>query len=576
MSEQLDALKRLEEEFPNPLKAAEPEEPSTFVDLTRATVQGLSFGFGEEIEAAVRAALDSDAEYADVVAEIRNQINDHRKRNPAVAFGAEIAGSVLPVVLAQFIPGLGQAAGAGRVAQIGAAISKSPVARAALTSGAQGTLYGAGVAEGGLGSRAKSAAQTGVLSAGLGAGLQKVAPHITAKAKSLIAKGIPVTPGQAVRGSNVIGDTLATLEEKTASTLPFIGDAIKHAFDRTRSAFNRASLNEALGPIGVRAPKGVEGRELMRFGQKQLAKAYDDVLAGMKLADQDPFYQGVLKVVENANKDIQDDILDRAERLIFARFDDAVGGVLRGDALKKVQSFLRKDLKRLRDAGFGDETAARKADAIEDILAVFSHQLAKENPKLARRLNNVDMAYGNFEIVRNASIRRKSTAGKFTPGDLLGAAFKGDPTSRGSQFSGGTARMQPLAETAQDVIGKTIADSGTAGRMEAVRLAQSILAGTGVGYSALGGVVDPTIGIPLIAGGAAAYSPAGVPIARGVARAAGAALKQAVPVGSARATQGDIPENVRQMLARALQRKTVRSQARPGSQYWYGQFRGGR
>lgn len=514
-------------------------------DYGRAAAQGLTFGFADEIEAGVRAALDSDADYADVVAEVRNQINDFRDRNPGAAFGVEIAGSVLPVIAAQFIPGLGQSATAGRIVQLASGISKikSPVAKAALISGGQGALYGAGTGEGGIAERAKSAAIAGSLSAVGGAGMQKVAPHITAKAKELLKRGVPLTPGQAVRGSGVIGTTLATLEEKAASTLPFVGDAIKGAFDRTRSAFNRASFDEALAPIAIRAPKAGEGRALIAFGEKQINKAYDDVLRNMKITEQMPLFDGVFKVVERANKDIRDDILDRAEKLIFDRFDDA-GGVLAGRALKEVQSRLRKDLTRLRRAGFSDETQARKADAIEDILAVFSHQLAKQNPKLAKRLNDVDKAYGNFEIVRNASIRRKLDE-TFTPGDLLAETARADPTKRKSQFSRGAARMQQGAQTAQDVIGRTIPDSGTAGRMEATKL----LTGGGMGF---GTWAEPTVGVPLIAGGASAYSPLGVKITRPAVGLAGTAMKQAVPVTSALIAQSDAPEDYRQRLARAL------------------------
>ena len=130
-------------------------------DYARATAQGLTFGFADEIEATVRAALDADADYADVVAEVRKQIDTFRENNPASAFGAEIAGSIVPMIAAQFIPGVGQAATAGRIGQLASKVKagvsgiKSPVAKAALTSGAQGTVYGAGVGECGLQNRFK-------------------------------------------------------------------------------------------------------------------------------------------------------------------------------------------------------------------------------------------------------------------------------------------------------------------------------------------------------------------------------------------------------------------------------------
>jgi hypothetical protein len=40
-------------------------------DFTRAAGQGISFGFGDEIEAFVTSALDSNASYADTLKEVR-------------------------------------------------------------------------------------------------------------------------------------------------------------------------------------------------------------------------------------------------------------------------------------------------------------------------------------------------------------------------------------------------------------------------------------------------------------------------------------------------------------------------
>ena len=49
---------------------------------------------------------------------------------------------------------------------------------------------------------------------------------------------------------------------------------------------------------------------------------------------------------------------------------------------------------------------------------MFSNELQKANPKQAAILNNIDKSYGKFEIVRNASLRRKVSE-DFTPGDLF-------------------------------------------------------------------------------------------------------------------------------------------------------------
>ena len=107
-----DRLKNLVETAPDTMGGA---SGSTTVDVTRAGAQGLTFGFADEIEAAVRAAFDSGKTYAEVVKDVRGQIDSFRQRNPAAAYGTEIAGAILPTIAAQFIPGVGQAATAGRI-----------------------------------------------------------------------------------------------------------------------------------------------------------------------------------------------------------------------------------------------------------------------------------------------------------------------------------------------------------------------------------------------------------------------------------------------------------------------------
>jgi len=533
----------------------EAEEDRGFFDIAkdygRAAAQGITFGFADELEAKVRSALDSDASYEDVVQLVRADINDFRQRNPGAAFGTEIAASILPMIAAQFVPGAGQAATAARATQIGRAAArvvpqalKGRVGRGAASAGAQGGVYGFGAGEEGLANRLRSAGVTAALSGGIGAGITKTAPYVTEQAKQLIRRGVPLTPGQAVRGSTMVGNTIAGMEEKLAGTLPIVGDAIKGAMERSLKGFNRVTFNEALAPIKFKAPKGKEGQELIKIGDDTISEAYDDVLSKMSLTNDRPLYEAVVRVSESANKDIRNRILDTADNLIFDRIDDA--GVLAGDALKSVQSELRKEIQNLRVEP--NAASRRMADALEDVSAIFNKELSDQNaPGLAKRLNDVDRAYGNFEIVRRASIRRPAKQGEYTTGDLLQEVKKADPTRRKSQFSSGAARLQKTAQAGQDIIGSRVGDSGTAARDQATRLA-ALLGAVGAGR------VDPTIGGTLGAASLLSYTPAGVPIARGALSSLGGASRRVVPGVSSQIEQARAPADARAMLARALAR----------------------
>jgi hypothetical protein len=516
---------------------------SGFADFARAGAQGLTFGFADEIEAAVRAAFDSGKSYAEVVKDVRGQIESFRQRNPAAAYGTEIAGAILPTIAAQFIPG-GQTAIAAtgtKIAQgvraMGGGKGLQRGAQVAAASGGQSALYGAGAAEGGLAERLPSAAASGAIGAVAGPVVDKVAPAITAGAADLIKRGVALTPGQAVGGSSLLGTALQRTEERVADTVPLLGDAVRGAFDRANAGFNRATVSEALGPIVKSIPKNLEGKDLIGYGQRVISNAYNSTLSKMKIENVMPLASEMDTITKDLTDDIAKDVQDRVSSYITKKFKN---GGMSGQDIKKAQTLLRRDILRLRREG--SDIGARKADALEDIKNVFSAELQKANPVQGPKLNQIDKAYGQFEIVRNAELRRKAGANAegFLPGDLLQAVAKGDPTKRQSQFTAGEARLQKFAQNAQEVMGNMTPNSGTAARLNATKMATGA-AGGGALTQADPFTIGATLASPL------AYSPVGVPIARNVVRSAGGLARAAVPVAAANTT-----EMSRQMLADIL------------------------
>ena len=498
----------------------------------RTFAQGLTFGFADEIEAFVRSAVNSNASYADTLKEVRNKINKFRQDNPVAAYGTEIAGAILPSIAAAFIPG-GQAVAASTVGKVGQAAKAlglgkkgQTIAKSAAVGAGGSGLYGFGAGQGGFENRAKNAGISAAIGAVANPAIQAVAPRITQSAKELlkpnklgIPQGVPLTPGQAVGDSGLIGKGLKTLEEKVSGNVFLIGDAVESALQRSRIGFNRAAVGEALKDINVKVPKNLDGRRLIAFGQNVFKSQYAKTLGKMKLADEAAMNSEISKLTNDLADEIKKDITDRASRYITKRF---ANGQMSGKNIKTAQTLLRRDIQRLTKEG--TDLSLQKADALIDIRSVFSNQLQKANPKQAPILNNIDKSYGKFEIVRNASLQKKVSE-DFTPGDLLQASAKSDVSKRKSSFSAGEARMQNFAQNAQNIIGNTVPNSGTAGRMEANRM----LTGGGMGLGAT--QVDPltaglTIASPLM------YSGLGVPITRSLVSGAGRAMQGAVPVTS--------------------------------------------
>ena len=506
-------------------------------DVARATTQGLTLGFADEIEAGVRSAFDSNKSYTDIVKQVRGQIKDFRKSNPGVAIGTEIAGAILPTVAAQFIPGLGQTASVANTARL------ANIAKGAGVAGAEGVVYGVGTAEGGLGERLTNpnTAISGATGAVLGGAVGGLAPKITQEAKELISKGVEVTPGQAVKGSTLGGTTLSRFEEATGKNVFFLGDAITSALQNAQTGFNRAAVNDALSRINITVPKNLEGKALIKFGQDALEKKYNQILPKLSIKNSDQLTGALQNILNDVDKDISKDITQRVNKLLIKKIKPApVTEALGGNAIKTAQTELRRMITRLRREG--TEEALRKADALDDVRLTISHQLQTEIPELAEELAKLDQSYGLFEIVRNASIRTKQKEG-FSPVDLLQASAKSDITKRQSKFSKGEARMQGLAQQAQDVIGNTVPDSGTSQRI----LASSAF-GTAGEYAAPGALASS---IPPIVAGGLAYSRPMLPITRNLL---GRGLQQG-GMAAAPVTGALTADQIRQMLANRLQNR---------------------
>lgn len=140
-SEQQKVLKKIKIK-----KQLETEEVNgaTIGDYVRSFGQGLSFGFGDEIEAGLRTGLGYLGDYDKTVGDIRSDIKDFRRQNPYYALGTEILGGALT-------------GGLGTAKVAGSAIGRNLINRlgatkfGGLVGVGEGAIAGAGSAEGDVG-----------------------------------------------------------------------------------------------------------------------------------------------------------------------------------------------------------------------------------------------------------------------------------------------------------------------------------------------------------------------------------------------------------------------------------------
>lgn len=150
-----------------------------------SVVQGMTFGFGDEIAGAFGGAMDwmgfgpdgadgtFEGGYDRTVAKARNTVDSYGKENPITATGLEVGGalSTIPVT-----GPLNLMRGAGIVPK---------VVNSAATGGAYGAAYGAGTADGGIPERLEGATEGGVLGATVGAVAPPVIEGLKAGAKAV-------------------------------------------------------------------------------------------------------------------------------------------------------------------------------------------------------------------------------------------------------------------------------------------------------------------------------------------------------------------------------------------------------
>ncbi len=110
-----------------------------YSQLGRMGMQGLTFGFSDEIEAMIRSMIPGGPDYNVARDKIRQEINDYRAANPGKAITMEIAGSLATNALAGLY---GKARGL-----ISASKEVPSLPKVAKIGAAEGALYGLGTSE---------------------------------------------------------------------------------------------------------------------------------------------------------------------------------------------------------------------------------------------------------------------------------------------------------------------------------------------------------------------------------------------------------------------------------------------
>lgn len=305
--------------------------------------------------------------------------------------------------------------------------------------------------------------------------------------KKLADEGVRLTPGQA------LGGMFGNLEQKLTS-VPVLGNAIDAARARGVQDLNKAALNRSMKPLGATATE--TGEAGIVAAKKVLSDAYDEVIPKLQL---DTTNQGLLGRLSNLRGMAQSLPAQEAKMFddVIAREIDgriAPNGILSGQNLKDA-------LASIRDRG---TQFAKSPDAYQSDLGKAFKQLHKElldemkasNGANGLRLSDIDKAYANFKRSERAASSVATAGGDFTPAQLHNAVKALDKSKDKGGFARGDALMQDLSGAAKRVMGNSVPDSGTAGRL--------MLGGGGVGAMMMG--ANP-VQLAAIPAAALAYTP---------------------------------------------------------------------
>lgn len=297
--------------------------------------------------------------------------------------------------------------------------------------------------------------------------------------------GVKPTLGQS------LGGVAGNLEQK-ATSIPFVGNAIADKRRQAVEQFNKAAINRTLEPIGQSVDEiGTAG--VQKAGDL-IGKAYDDALNQIKYVKFDKQFQQDFTQL----KSMASGLTPEMEKL----FNKKVSSVL-GSRVSKINTMLPETFKKAESelgsiaSSYSKSALASEkelGDALKQVQALLREQAVRSNPDASSALQAANKAWANLVRIEGASKAAQNAGGIFSPAQLAGAVRAADQSVRKRAVGRGTALMQDLSTAGQNILGNTVPDSGTAGRM---------IPALGLGY---GASIDPVVTGAGLAGGTLLYS----------------------------------------------------------------------
>ena len=471
---------------------------------TRAAAQGLTLGFADEIEAALRnplsalgaaTGLGEGEEYSQTLEDIRGKLRQYQEADPLGAIGYELAGAVLPTAAAA----LGSfGTGGAAVGSATAARLAPTLARAAKIGATEGAIAGFGTGEGGLANRAESAA--------LGAAIGGLAAPAVSVGGEKIAQG-----GRALLDAMGVGGAkrAATVAERRAlQSLERQGLSPEEALTKLQEAqalglddVTLADLGETMRREGWRAQAIPSERTQAvsdLFDERRAAQAGQISEAATEMSGTSGFVgQDFIDAIDAQTRAIAKPAFDEANKIslptrAFSEFmdrkivKDAYEKAreladIKGEALPDLEDALRQryiPTKVLHQIKIGlDRIIESETDAITNKVTQRGREVTILKNKINDRIKGLNKPYAEATAKyadRMDLSKAYSTGVDFklkSEKDLMRQVSKMRPEEKEAFRTGVITKVQELASTTPDASDFTKTVFGSPQRRTALRLA---------------------------------------------------------------------------------------------------------
>ena len=404
------------------------------------------------------------------------------------------------------VDGIDWARGAGNVltgVALAPSVAGMSLPAAAGTLALEGAIGGAAmpqVGEGGYWDQVGSDALMGGLAGGVGgtalnAGGRALTNQLNRPGMGVLREaGVQPTVGQALGGA-------ADAMEQKLTSVPLVGDAITWARRRAAGELREAGFRQAGGAVGE-AVEETGSAGVARL-QQLSDEAYDGLTKYLPEMEVTPAFAGsfdnILK--EGAEAAYDTPSLKAGKKFIDDFIKPKVGsGKLLPDEIKELDGMLKSRIAKSNS----QDAKALYGDIRENLMKEAGEQSEEFGIQLAK----ANDLYTKKSILQKAT---KAGGDEFTPAQFDNAVKANDVGYGGGKnannYTAGRGPLRELSKAGREVLGDTVPDTGSAGRVLAGLLASGAAGG---GAVASGAVVPAAIAAGVGLGGATRVGQKGI------------------------------------------------------------------